>query len=676
MTQEEKQQAHEILCRRYLGKWSDGSLGMSIALRAIDTRLDDYFKGIVEHPDLHNGYEILGAVKFLRLLRTYEFNERRVQQVIQLREGEWTQDERGRWHHVRGGIKCPGTDTAHVYRWQPFQVFVLASVFGFHTWFNTEVRAIDKPELLMTEREREDGYVEDFRRLCNYFVLYTPRKTDKTGMSAYIQVVFFLMGDYNSEIYCCANAEFQSRILFGRTTFMLNDVDTRQRFDMTSRSIKWKPKFHSVRNAMIMPLTAGGKTKDGPFAELVNWDELGSSPYTNGKSDMMNLVNVMRSSMGPRREGLTFGTTTAGTITSGPFPDEILPGLHNSLMMELKYDTGEEQPTLSGDRQLCLLLEPDDWEKQDEQLLLTSKDIRRKINPMLGVTCQHQFYEDSIADMYNGKMTKAELFSKLFNVYMGMRVTKWLTGDQIRQRQVDRRITDCKYADGWQVFVGMDFGGNDDLFAISYLGVNYRPDQPADQRMFADCEVWIVEKALQDSPNRALYELWVQQGWLKVCPGEVFNPDNAINDLMQKTQQGLNLYMFGYDPAQSILPINTVKAWLQSLGIDANTIKGMVVPVSQSFVTMNGLLQHLEYMLLGMEYNTETGGWSFSNFSPPLFLSNSPLWPWGFGNAKVEISSSELRAIRKTNHHTKIDMIHALLDACYVFDLREGQIQQ
>ena len=111
-----------------------------------------------------------------------------------------------------------------------------------------------------------------------------------------------------------------------------------------------------------MPLTAGGKTKDGPFAELVNWDELGSSPYTNGKSDMMNLVNVMRSSMGPRREGLTFGTTTAGTITTGPFMD-MLEGLHAQLLCELKYDTGEEQPTLSGDRSLCLLLEPDDWEK-------------------------------------------------------------------------------------------------------------------------------------------------------------------------------------------------------------------------------------------------------------------------------------------------------------------------
>ena len=668
MTPEEKDKAHEILCKRL-------DEDVRRALKAIDPRLLDYFEGMEREPELHNGYEILCAVKFLRLLRTYEFNERRVQQIIQLREGEWRQDERGRWHHVRGGIKCPGTDTAHVYRWQPFQVFVLASVFGFHTWFNTEVQAIDKPELLPTEREREDGYVEDFRRLCNYFVLYTPRKTDKTGMSAYIQVVFFLMGDYNSEIYCCANAEFQSRILYGRTTFMLNDVDTKQRFDMTSRSIKWKPKFHSVRNAMIMPLTAGGKTKDGPFAELVNWDELGSSPYTNGKSDMMNLVNVMRSSMGPRREGLTFGTTTAGTISSGPFI-EMLDGLHKNLLMELKFDTGEEQPTLSNDRQLCLLLEPDDWEKYDEQLLLTSKDIRRKINPMLGITCQHQFYEDSIADMYNGKMTKAELFSKLFNVYMEMRVTKWLSGDQIRQRQINRRITECKYTDGWNIFVGLDFGGNDDLFAISYLGVNYRQDMPADQRMFADCEVWIVEKAMNESPNRPLYELWVEQGWLSVCPGEVFNPDYAINDLMQKTQQGLNLYMFGYDPAQSILPINTVKAWLQSLNIDAKTIKNMVVPVSQSFVTMNGLLQHLEYMLLGIEYNADTNGWSFSDYNPPLYLSNSPLWPWGFQNAKVEISSSELRAIRKTNQHTKIDMIHALLDACYVFDFSEGQIQQ
>ena len=69
---------------------------------------------------------------------------------------------------------------------------------------------------------------------------------------------------------------------------------------------------------------------------------------------------------------------------------------------------------MSDDRQLCLLLEPDDWAKYDEEYLVTSKLVRTKINPMLGITCQHQFYEDSITDMRNGKMTRGELFSKLF----------------------------------------------------------------------------------------------------------------------------------------------------------------------------------------------------------------------------------------------------------------------
>lgn len=677
MTQEEKKLAHEILLSMVPTERG--------RLAAIDQRLAEYFDGLTYRPDMHNGYELLCGVKFLRLLRTYDFNTERVQQVIRLREGEWQKDTDGRWKHIRGGIKCPGTDTAHVYRWQPFQVFVLASVFGFHTWFNTEVLAIDKPELLPTEREREDGMVEDWRRLCNYFVLYTPRKTDKTGMSAYIQVVFFLMGDYNSEIYCCANAEFQSRILYGRTMFMLADMDTRKRFDFTKRQITWKAAYHTVRNAMIMPLTAGGKTKDGPFAELVNWDELGSSPYVNGKSDMMGLVNVMRSSMGPRREGLTFGTTTAGTITTGPFI-EILEGLHQNLLRELKFHTGEAEPTLSDDRQLCLLLEPDDWEKHDEQLLLTSKTLRRKINPMLGITCQHQFYEDSITDMYNGKMTKAELFSKLFNVYESGRVTEWIKADKIRTLQVDgKRIDDCVYWNGWRVFVGLDFSHGDDLFAITYLGVNYTPSNSMRGRFFADCDAWVLEATLNNSPNKHLYELWIQEGWLHVCPGEVFDSAYAINAMASrlfapkadgtpdKQKMRLDIRGFGYDPAQSVSPINNLKAWLQTLFYSrgdvsvnelAGVIKQMVVPVSQSAMTMNPLIGHLEEMILAPE--------------PWIEFSASPLWPFCFGCAAIEYGRNDLRRVCKggavATH--KIDCVHALLDATYLFDMSEGRVSE
>lgn len=664
MTKDEKQTAHEILCRRFEEQQQQ--------VAYIESRLHDYFSNLCANPDYHNGYEILCGVKFLRLLRTYEFNHKKVAQVVRLREGEWRQDADGRWEHVSGGIKCPGTDTMHVYRWQPFQIFVLASVFGFYSWFDTRVRAIDKPQLLPTERVREDGIIEDLRRVCNYFVMYTPRKTDKTGLSAYIQVIFFLLGDNNSEIYCCANAEFQSEILYGRTQTLLRDIDTQGRFRMTHDITAWKTKYKDIRNSFIMPLTAGGKTKDGPFAELVNWDELGSSPYVNGKSDMFSLVNVMRSSMGPRREGLTFGTTTAGTIQSGPFID-MLDNMHAELLQEIKFDSGEFEPSLSGDRSLCLLLEPDDWEKEDENYLISSIELRKKINPMLGITVQHQFYDDSIEDMYKGKMTKGELLSKLYNVYQSAQVKPWMPSSRIMPLQVDKRITDCRHEDGWLVFTGLDFTRiGDDLLACTYLGVNMRPSTTNARRWFADCDVWILEEVLKRSPNKLLYEEWIKHGWMQVCPGETFDPDIAINSIMDKCftvdEQGnrrprLNILAFGYDAAQSRQPINQLKAWLYTLGITPENIEQMVVPVPQTALAFNPIIGNLENMILQEE--------------PWINFSKSPLWPYCFGNARIEESTrNDLKRVVKSGPNNKIDPVHALLDALYCWDKFQSKVQK
>ena len=659
MTQEDKQQALDILAVRVPD--------VADALAAIDQRLANYFGDLVDSPHLHNGYELLCGVKFLRLLRTYEYNEKLVQQVIHLREGDWEQDEKGRWHHVRGGIKCPGTDKAHVYRWQNFQVFVLASVFGFHAWFNTEVHAADKAELLLTEREREDGMIEDFRRLCNYFVLYTPRKTDKSGMSAFIQVVFFLMGDYNSEIYCCANAEFQSRILFSRTQFLLKDIDTRNRFNITTKAITWKPQFHSVRSAMIMPLTAGGRAKDGPFAELVNWDEYGQSPYTNGRSDMQNLINTMRSSMGPRRQGLTFGTTTAGNVTSGPFID-MLNGLHESLMKELKFDTGEETPTLSDDRQLCLLLEPDDWEKYDEELLLTSKSIRRKINPMIGVTCQNQFYEDSISDMRNGKMTRSELFSKLFNVYASESTHDWFTAEEIRNIQIDMRIDDCNANDGWIIFAGMDFSKGDDLNGAAFLAFNEDTG-----RFFGDMDVYMSEEAVNKNPIRELLLRWADAGWLTIVPGKTFDPSWPVNRIIELDDKNINFGAFGYDPYNAKVVVNAMSQWVHDIGLDP---KQIVVPVRQSFATYNPAVSEFDYMVK----RSVDDGTGRQIADPLIHLSKNPLWPYCFGCVALQESKDGMRNFkpvkRDQSDATKVDPVQMLLSGLILYDQYESQMNK
>ena len=645
-------------------------------LLEIDARLLDYFDDVAtntsadpdDENDRHNVYEVLCSVRFLRLLDTYNFNRQKVQAVIRLREGEWRRDGKT-WRHVSGGLKCPGTTGAQVYRWQPFQVFVLASVFGFYSWIDTEVEAGTKAELLPTEREK-DGTIYDYRRLCTDFTYFAPRKTDKTGLAAFIQLVFFFLEDDNAECYCCSNSASQSALLFSRTRAFISQLDDGARIRSTQTVIDWRESYKSVRNSSVRPLSAGGKTKDGMFAQLCCADEFGSAPYANGKSDMLALVNVIQSSMGPRREPMTFITTTAGTITSGPFIEK-LDALHAALLKELDYIEVEDStkyidkttglpPDFESDRRLCLCLEPDDWECE-EGVILTKKSLRIKVNPMLGRIVQHASYDGWISEARGDKTKMPELVAKYFNHYTTDKVKSWVvTADDIRRLQCERKITDCRYSEGWSVFVGLDFSSGDDLFAMSFLAVNYSAGLEMKDRFFADTYLWILEHSMQKSPNRPFYEQLIEKGYLRECPGKVFNPDYAINELMSLNTAGVNLVAFGYDPAQSHDPINTIKAWLQTVGMTAAVIKDMVIPVNQGFMTMNPLVQKFERMCLSRD--------------PWLQFSDNPLWPWMVGNVVLVYSRDEtLCRPQKSGDHKKIDGLAALLDAIAVFDLSEGK---
>lgn len=592
----------------------------------------------------------------------------KVQTVIRLREGEWRREGK-RWRHVSGGLKCPGTSGAQVYRWQPFQVFVLASVYGFYSWVDTRVSADERAELLPTERVK-DGTVWDYRRVCTDFTYFGPRKTDKTGLAAYIQFEFFFFEDDNAEIYCCANSSDQAKLLYSRTRQLIMQMDaTGNRIRSTQTVTDWKQAFKTVHDSSVRPLSAGGKTKDGMFAQLCCADEYGSAPYTNGKSDMLSLVNVIQSSMGPRREPMTFTTTTAGTIQQGPFMEK-LDALHRSLEREMNYTEAD----FESDRRLCLCLEPDEWER-DEQTILDKPTLRKKVNPMLGLIVQHSSYDAWISEARGDQTKMPELLAKYFNIYQTGRMTKWITGDRIRPLQVQKRITDCHYQDGWRVFLGLDFSLGDDLYAMVTLGVNYTPSDTMRGRFFADAVAWVLEKTMKESPNRPLYEEWVRQGWLYVCPGEVFDSMLSINQLAAiDDRQDIDIRFFGYDPAQSIQPINQLKAWLQTIlqkknpqatAADiASVIQQMVVPVSQTALTQNPRIAELESMILDKE--------------PWIEFSMSPLWPWCFGNCAAEVSSSDLRRIVKGGPQPthKIDLVHALLDALYGFDLAEGRVSE
>ena len=656
MTQKEKQAAVNMLNERLNAKWQE--------IDIIDQRLQMYLSGLCTQPEYHNAYEILGALKFVRLLDTYELDIHTFRDVVYKYEGTWDLKD-GVWRHIGGGLRHPGTTGPTYYRLQPFQVYVLASMFLLKVWISTEAEATSR-DLLPTEKAFDDGYIYDFRRLCTEFTFYTPRKTAKTQLSAFIQFWYFMSGDQNAECYCCANVADQAKILFNRTKELIHQMDPREkRIRFTASKVNWKP--GQFRTASLTALSAGGKTKDGLYAQLCSADEYGSASYINGASNMGKLVSVVESSMGPRREPMTFISTTAGIIQAGPFIDK-LAGIKQLLKRELD-PTAEH--TISEDRQSCLLLEPDDWEKTDHDLLLTSKEVRRKVNPMLGIIVQHSFYDDEIAKARQNPEKMDEVITKLMNVYQVGTVQEWIKPEVIRGLQNNKTIDDYRKDDGWVIFTGLDFSQGDDLHTAGYLAAR-KHHSGQGYELFVDFDAWIKQDVLEKSSIRPLYEEWIQKGWLHVSPGAVFQPSLFVTRFDKLLNEGCQFQYFGYDPYQSKDPINTLKAYLQEKGV-AQPDK-YVLPVSQRNAWFNA--------------PTDDLATAIKSPMPYITFSANPMWPWLFGNcvlsidgkagAAVDMDLGNKKPVKRNpgSDSCKVDPIQCICVALGLMTEYEGRFQR
>ena len=642
-------------------------------LNGCDERLMIYIEDAISGNASHaNLYELLGIRKEMRLMDSYDLDPQRVKRSLRAIEGQWAN---GR--HVKGGLKFSTPRGSQHVRLMPFQAWLIFEIYAFKVDVPMERTYHDGDQLLPTEWVK-DGEVWDTRRLTQEAHWFLTRKSGKTelgGAVDFTEVGF--LGDVNGQALICTNSSEQSQIAYKAIREFAMQVDPTcsnrmggKYFRMTRNGLNWQP-GHPMKGE-IKCMAAGKTSKDGLYASVVHADEHGQAGYVNAHSDMQAAVDTCWGSTGPRREKLLLHTTTAGRIKEGPYKTK-LEQVEASLLSEMQYPLG--QPHRTPDDYWCaFLLQLDKWELTDDLTKLDDPELFKKVNRSIGTTVQPTYYRERLHEAATGtEDTKQEVLTKDFNMFLSARVTRWITGDRIRPLQVDKRITDCKYQDGWNVFVGLDFSHGDDLFAVTYLAVNYKPSDTMEGRFFADCDLWVLEETMKQSPNKPLYEEWQRAGWLHVCPGEVFDSMYAINRIAEVAQSGVNIVSFGYDPAQSIQPINQLKAWLQTLFQQrgdistkdmADVIQRMVVPVSQTAMSQNPIIGHLEEMILRPD--------------PWIQFSSNPMWPWMFGNCAVEMGSSDLRRIVKggpvPTH--KIDGVAALEDALYLFDLSEGRIEQ
>ena len=649
-------------------------------LNAIDPRLMAYVEDAISNDGSHaNLYELLGIRKEMRLIDSYDLDPQRVQRSLRAIEGQW---KNGR--HVKGGLKFSTPRGSQHVRLMPFQAWLIFEIYAFKVDVSME-RTYHEGDMLLPTEWVKDGEVWDTRRLTQEAHWFLTRKSGKTelgGAVDFTEVGF--LGDVNGQALICTNSSEQSQIAYKAIREFAMQVDPTcsnrmggKYFRMTRNGLNWQP-GHPMKGE-IKCMAAGKTSKDGLYASVVHADEHGQAGYVNAHSDMQAAVDTCWGSTGPRREKLLLHTTTAGRIKEGPYKTKI-EQVEASLLNELQYPLGSHIRT-SEDNWCAFLLQLDKWELTDDLTKLDNPELFKKVNRSIGTTVQPTYYRERLHEAATGtEDTKQEVLTKDFNMWQTGRIQKWITSDRIRQLQTSggKRIDDCQFIDGqgrerWHVFCGMDFSSGDDLFALTYLAVDWLPSDTMRGRFFADTDCWVLEKTMNDSPNRPLYEQWMEQGWLHVCPGEVFDSAYAINRIAELVEKHINIYYFGYDPAQSLTPINNLKAWLQTLfqkreGMStkdiADAIQRMVIPVSQTSFTQNPRITELEEKMLSLD------AW--------MEFSDSPLWPWCFGNCAVESKGDPpiRRIVKGAGQNNKIDPVHGLLDALYCFDLGEGKVSE
>lgn len=109
---------------------------------SVDSRLTSYVYHVLENPDLHAKYEILGVFRFINFLGKYELKTKKIKKYIAFYES----------------LKFPSAKGMQSFKLTPIQVFQFTNILGFYSGNS---------------------------RICREALLFVPRKFSKLNCCLY-----------------------------------------------------------------------------------------------------------------------------------------------------------------------------------------------------------------------------------------------------------------------------------------------------------------------------------------------------------------------------------------------------------------------------------------------------------------------------------------------------------
>lgn len=380
-----------------------------------------------------------------------------------------------------------------------------------------------------------------FRRFRTSFV-ELPRGNGKSTIAGGLGLwLTFFDGEPGAQSFVIATKTEQAKIVFEAARQMvLASPSLMQRLGVFKNNL-----YYEQNASKLMPLGADAKTLDGLRPYFVCADEVHAHPTPD-------LINIMETGMGTRRDPLMFEITTAGTNRTGPWWP------HREYTQRV-LDQSHVDDTWFG--LIAAADAEDDW---------TQLETAIKANPNYGVSVKP---EKLIADC--NKAQAMSIFESDFRrLHLGQLVSqqeKVIQLDDWRACARDFEKVDLKALRRQPCYGGLDLSRSDDITAFVLLF-------PIEEtRLLLIPHFWIpaerVAKRVQ--LDRVPVDVWIRQGWLHTTPGNIIDFRSVRADILAACAN-FNVREVGYDPWSALETATT----LEDEGLT-------MVPIRQGFVTIS-----------------------------------------------------------------------------------------
>lgn len=433
-------------------------------------------------------------------------------------------------------------------RLQPYQKFRLGSMFG---WVH-----------------RETG----LRRFRNaYHEL--PRKQGKSLEAAVISIyVTFFDGEPGSEGYCAATKREQALIVFNDCRRLVLSSGLKDRLKVQTYNI-----HNEATASKLEPLSADHDSMDGLNPNMVNIDEL------HAHKDR-GVVDVLETATGARRQPLVNKITTAGDDPVSVCGDE-----HD-------YACKVLDGVLVDETYFAFIAHADDGDPWQ------SLETARKANPNFGISVNPDDLKAKIAKAIGIPSAAASYQQKHLNLWVNTSAPS-LSVDGWRRGQSSWTADELAHESCW---IGVDLSSKLDLTALSLVF----PPTPGRAKWRLLQYIWTPEDTLLERAHkdRAPYDVWVEQGWLRTTPGTSVDYEAVRTTLLELREQ-FDIEGIGYDPWHAHDLIRTLKT-------EDGFPEEQVIEVPQTYAALtNAELQFKAEVLAG---NVDARGcpvtaWAISN---------------------------------------------------------------